>query len=274
MYQPVGHAGTAQVKSPAFAHREWNGWGLTGISILSFIVFVLCQGVASFAVLVTLYPGIARLQISPTLLHLLRSRDVAFWSGIFSAPHLLVITAVGHGALAAAVIGLCALAFRNPIQKLGLAEPPSGRLWSVGLLAGFAFSVIATILGNVQAKLFGPHPELIAQILTTRHGLPSFAADLIAVAAFVPFAEEVLFRGVIFAGMVQRMPLPLAAVLSGIIFGVLHFDLWNVVPLAAIGIGLAYLYYQTRNLWASVVAHAAVNTISLVLAYLFPQLAK
>jgi len=70
------------------------------------------------------------------------------------------------------------------------------------------------------------------------------------------------------------MPVLAAALVSAAIFGAAHLDIWNFVPLFTIGVGLAYLYRYTGTLWSNVIAHSTVNTISLVVAYLYPQLVK
>ena len=66
----------------------------------------------------------------------------------------------------------------------------------------------------------------------------------------------------------------LAMVISGAIFGIAHFEKWSFLPIFAIGFGLAWVYYNTRSLWVNIVSHATINSISLVAAYLFPQLIK
>jgi membrane protease YdiL (CAAX protease family) len=47
-----------------------------------------------------------------------------------------------------------------------------------------------------------------------------------------------------------------------------HGDLYAAVPLALGGIILCFVYYRTRNAWASVVTHGTFNSLS-VLAILF-----
>ncbi len=45
------------------------------------------------------------------------------------------------------------------------------------------------------------------------------------------------------------------------------------MPLAVLGVGLAYVYYHTRNLWANIATHGTINGISLIIAFAFPQFA-
>jgi membrane protease YdiL (CAAX protease family) len=61
--------------------------------------------------------------------------------------------------------------------------------------------------------------------------------------------------------------------LSGLLFALGHVDKWNILPLWLLGIGLAYVYYRTGNIWANIVTHATINGIDLLLPLLVPQLA-
>jgi CAAX protease family protein len=96
---------------------------------------------------------------------------------------------------------------------------------------------------------------------------------LIAVAAVVmivglaPIAEESFFRGFLFAGLRSRWSLVPAAVVSGLIFGLVHAPtgITTVVPLAVLGVALCWLYDRTGSLWPCVIAHAINNGLALAL---------
>lgn len=93
---------------------------------------------------------------------------------------------------------------------------------------------------------------------------------LSAIAAFVgvalvPFAEEVLFRGVLFAALRRTCGVLSGVVISAAIFGVFHVPGWQM-PFV-LGLLLAYLYHRTGSLWASVAAHMMVNLAALGLGF-------
>ena len=78
------------------------------------------------------------------------------------------------------------------------------------------------------------------------------------------FAEEVFFRGFFFSGLRQRYSLWPAALISGVSFGIVHAPTGPlaVIPLAVLGVALAWLYERTGSLWLCVIAHAINNALA------------
>lgn len=85
--------------------------------------------------------------------------------------------------------------------------------------------------------------------------------------------EEVLFRGYILRNFERSMNVWVAIVLSGLIFGFFHIRLTQFIPLAMLGMLLAWMTIQTRSLWPAVVAHFVNNGGSVTFAYYFPEIA-
>lgn len=101
-------------------------------------------------------------------------------------------------------------------------------------------------------------------------GNPDFLIAVLAVVMIVglaPIAEESFFRGFLFAGLRSRWSLVPAAVVSGLIFGLVHAPtgITTVVPLAVLGFALCWLYDRTGSIWPCVVAHAINNGLALAL---------
>lgn len=79
-----------------------------------------------------------------------------------------------------------------------------------------------------------------------------------------PMAEEFLFRGVIFRRLRDFTNIWVAAILSGVTFGVFHGNLEQGVPAAIIGVVMALLYEHYGTILASLVAHMGVNCYAVV----------
>jgi membrane protease YdiL (CAAX protease family)/uncharacterized RDD family membrane protein YckC len=88
---------------------------------------------------------------------------------------------------------------------------------------------------------------------------------VLMIVVLAPVAEELFFRGFIFAGLRSRWSLWPAAIVSGLIFGAVHATtgITTVVPLAALGLALCWLYDRTGSLWPCVMAHAINNGLAL-----------
>jgi membrane protease YdiL (CAAX protease family) len=86
---------------------------------------------------------------------------------------------------------------------------------------------------------------------------------VVTVVAVAPLAEEIIFRGLLHrltSSMWGAVP---AAVISALVFGIVHGEPWFLFGLIGVGIMLAFIYETTRSVTACWVAHAVHNSISL-----------
>lgn len=92
--------------------------------------------------------------------------------------------------------------------------------------------------------------------------------------ALVPaICEEVLFRGYILRNFEKSMTPWVAIILSGLIFGLFHVRLTQFIPLATLGMMLAWMTIVTRSLWPAIIAHLVNNGGSALFATWFPEIA-
>lgn len=180
-----------------------------------------------------------------------------------SAEELLVRTAIVDLPLIAGTLLLARWLLRARPAELGLRRPAWADL-RYGLIFGTGLFFASIAIGLVQAAAVGKEPQAIAQALLGHRGLRALALDLLAVAVLTPLAEELLFRGVLFGGLRQRLPFVAAAVLSTVLFMLVHEpQAWPGVFVLAFGLALAY--ERTRTLWAPIATHATVNGLPLLL---------
>lgn len=260
-------------KRPPFLSQAWSPVGCGLVGCFSYALFAIAQFAAFAVVLVRAHPEIVKMfaqQPPPSnLVDLIQRWTVE----VSTAPNLFWFAVVGDGVMIAFALVFAAAFLDARGRRLGFGVPTTAGQIGFGLIAGLVLVFLADLVTAGQAKIFGPHPEAVAEILKTHKGAVNFVFDFLAVGVIAPFAEELLFRGVIFAGLAQYLPLWWAAIISGIIFGAAHLDPWSIVPLAVVGTGLALLYRRTGSLWPNIIAHGAFNTFALVLVYLFPKLA-
>ena len=163
--------------------------------------------------------------------------------------------------------------FHSRLRSLGFRFPG----WRVLLLAAAAVVPILIGLGLLSAgfdKLFpGYHLQGNTQELLPGSGHTGpFEKALVFlwVSLEAPLTEETLFRGIAFQGTRQFfarfLPYPaavaLAAVLSGLAFGLAHFEPHSLPILAALGIVLAYVFQTTRSIYPSMVVHGLINALA------------
>lgn len=74
-----------------------------------------------------------------------------------------------------------------------------------------------------------------------------------------PLVEELFFRGLLLRALLGRTPVPVAVVISALLFGLAHFEAVQFAGLAAFGVILALLAWRTGRLMPGIGAHAAFN---------------
>ncbi len=75
----------------------------------------------------------------------------------------------------------------------------------------------------------------------------------------MPFEEELIFRGAVFGILKQRMKPVAAAVLSAVIFGIMHAVSIHTAYALICGLILCGVYYYTENIFASTLMHSLFN---------------
>lgn len=92
-----------------------------------------------------------------------------------------------------------------------------------------------------------------------------FIPIVLAVSISAPLFEEILFRGIIFNDFKKAMPVWLAILTQGLLFGLFHGNWIQGVYATIVGIVLGIVYYKYKSIWAVILLHFSYNTISLLL---------
>lgn len=163
--------------------------------------------------------------------------------------------------------------FRERMRWLGFRATP--------LVPALLVIVIATAIGlggsllySQAITIFHWHIQTNSDtLLQEGKAAPFTTVGLLASAALVaPFCEEIFFRGLVFVGLLKRMPLWPAALISAIVFGIAHVDLGSLAPLIIIGLALAWVRWRTDSIWPGIIVHAINNTVAAIV--LLPLLFK
>jgi membrane protease YdiL (CAAX protease family) len=156
---------------------------------------------------------------------------------------------------------------RVAFDRFGLRQFTISML-GIALLAWFVYFLVQLGVG----ALIDPHQDDVTKELGTDDSSAiSIAATALLVVAGAALSEELLFRGVIFAGFRKSMPFWAAALISSFLWALLHLAAANfavVIVLAIFGIVLAWLYERTGSLWAPISAHAINNALAVLALFL------
>ncbi|HXW33738.1 MAG TPA: type II CAAX endopeptidase family protein [Acidimicrobiales bacterium] len=145
----------------------------------------------------------------------------------------------------------------------------------IGPVVGFVGQVVLIPILYLPLYHLNPHiqHELSqpAQRLTGGfHGGNLFIIGFLTVVV-VPLIEEMLFRGVLLRSFLRlfrsagRFLGPaFAIILTGVLFGLAHFEPVQLLGLCAFGVVLSWLAYKLRRLGAGILAHATFNLIAVL----------
>lgn len=133
--------------------------------------------------------------------------------------------------------------------------------WSVlGIFLAYAAQIIAV---TIEIEFLGIDPEsenteIIVQLTRLN---PLF---LLIPAITAPILEELIFRKILFDAFYKKMHFFWAALLSSLIFGVLHMDLIHLLIYVTMGFVFAYLYVKTKRIIVPIIVHMSLNTITVL----------
>ncbi len=83
----------------------------------------------------------------------------------------------------------------------------------------------------------------------------------------VPLTEELLFRGLLFRWLRQRLDFWPAAFVSAAVFGIAHGSADKVVIAGLLGLPLAWLFEKSRSLAPAILLHQTYNSLALMLTF-------
>lgn len=139
--------------------------------------------------------------------------------------------------------------------------------WIFPVLLGYvAVSIALTTLVTVLFSGFNPEQVQDVGLPERLFGIDKLAA-FISLIIFTPILEELLFRGVLFRGLRERMSFWGSAVIVSILFAAAHAQ-WNVaLDTFALSIALCYLVEKSGSIFPSIILHSLKNSFAFV--YLF-----
>ena len=101
--------------------------------------------------------------------------------------------------------------------------------------------------------------ELIRQVL---HVDTNIAFQLIVLALTPALCEELLFRGYVQRQAERSLGAVGGILFSGIVFAIYHLRFSQILPLAALGVFMAYLVWRTGSIWPAIAVHFTNNAVA------------
>jgi membrane protease YdiL (CAAX protease family) len=181
-----------------------------------------------------------------------------------NAPGLNIgLTLVQNAALVGAAYGFAAMSGRPSAADFGLRPTRFWRTIGVLVLVWIGFLLVSWIWSVVVGL---DEQQSLPDELGADGPLPNVLAVVVLITVIAPLGEELFFRGFFFGSLRNWRGPWLAAVLTGVVFGLIHAGsapVGYLVPLAFFGFGLCLLYHFSGSLYPCIALHALNNSIAL-----------
>lgn len=134
------------------------------------------------------------------------------------------------------------------------------------LFLGAALAQFANIFLNLFAGILDF--ESYAQNMDAVTMGQSLFIQVFWMGVIAPFAEEVVFRWMIYLRLRDYYKRGWAMILSGVVFGICHWNVLQAIYASLLGFMFAYIMDMSGNIWSCVLLHIGANTWSIV----YPEL--
>jgi membrane protease YdiL (CAAX protease family) len=177
---------------------------------------------------------------------------------------IIVGTLLLDGALVAVALLFASFVRRPRPWHFGLRRTP---FWpavgwaALGIFTFYVFAAVYTVAVQPDVE------QTVAEDLGADESTIGLVAAGFMIICIAPFAEEFFFRGFFYGALRTRFSVAVAAIVDGIVFGLIHFEggtdgLLIVPPLAVLGVVFCLVYEQTRSLYPVVALHSINNSIA------------
>jgi membrane protease YdiL (CAAX protease family) len=153
-------------------------------------------------------------------------------------------------------LGLLFRRGRHAVDRLGLAARPDGAL----VLGSFALlAAIDQVLRHTLGASAAPDPT--GGLSPMESGPWGLILALSSACIAAPVAEEILYRGVLFRSLANRLRVPAATLLSATVFAIVHFyTAYGLVSVGVLGAACALSFAATGRLTTAILLHALYNS--------------
>ncbi len=160
-------------------------------------------------------------------------------------------------------------------RDLGLTIPEGSSIPRIAGLAALTFLMMYILVAvYTQAiDLFGfdflkPDQQVPDAFYTSNVALAILG---VAIVISAPITEEIFFRGFLFGGTRPIIGVAGAALVTGFIFSLAHYNLGLILPFTAVGAILALSYQRSGTLFVPIGAHFLFNLVSFAILAFVPD---
>lgn len=133
------------------------------------------------------------------------------------------------------------------------------------------FYPVALFLNLIILTILSYFDIFITQPVPIPQSNTEFLIGIFIIAISAGICEEVMFRGLVMRGY-EKLGVRKAVVISAVLFGLIHFNIANLLGPIFLGIVFGYIVWKTDSLFAGIIAHITNNAFSLSMSYMLTKL--
>ncbi|MEA4816515.1 MAG: type II CAAX endopeptidase family protein [Lachnospiraceae bacterium] len=143
---------------------------------------------------------------------------------------------------------------KKPVREVLSLRPLSIRNIITIILISFTMQPVLSVFSFLSSLVFKNN---IASALMEMQDV-SVGWIIVSMAVFPAVLEEICYRGIVLYGYRNLNPLK-ACLMSGFLFGIMHFSAQQFLYAFFFGVILGYFVYKTKSIFASIVSHFTIN---------------
>lgn len=245
---------------------ETSGKGFKFFTFVFLLLFGLVAGMVSGTAVIAIFYG-SDIDIL-TNIEAARTMQIATQLGLFVIPP----------------IGFALLFFSQPFTGLGFVRNKSLRLWLPALLLMIVSLPLVHQLASWNAQLKLPQflaglenwmqakeasAERLTRLFLEVKNLNGLIINLMMIALIPSIGEELVFRSVLQPLFVKLFRnIHLGILFGALVFSVMHFQFYGLLPRFVLGVFLGYLFYWSGSIWIPVAMHLFNNGMAVIAFYL------
>jgi uncharacterized protein len=187
----------------------------------------------------------------------------AITGGKLSTGAGLILTIPLEAAFVAIAVFFASRTERPRAAHFGLRRAPFWRTFGWAALGWGSFFLVSAVYGLMVKDR--PKQPLLNDIKSESDTLLIVGFAVLAIVC-APIAEEFFFRGFFYRALRSRLSIVVAALLDGVVFGLIHYDgtdsLVSLPVLAVLGFVFCLVYEKTGTLYSTIALHALNNTLA------------
>ncbi|MEM9237327.1 MAG: CPBP family intramembrane glutamic endopeptidase [Verrucomicrobiota bacterium] len=174
---------------------------------------------------------------------------------LMSMPVFITLDGLTRFLPAFIALGLLFRRSRHAVSRLGIAGPIDIRM----ILGCFAILQVIEFGLRMTLDRSGT-PDPLGGLQVAEDGMWGLLFGIVSACIAAPIAEEILYRGVLFRSLANRIHLAPAIIISSVVFAIVHFyPFSSLVLVGAVGAACALCYLRSGTLLTAIGLHALYN---------------